>query len=88
MDLKTDFAFRFFNQVYEAKGGEKPNLFISPLSAAPVCLPMIANGRWETLSRYGCLGFQVFVGRQTTIIKAGGGVAQFGQYHTVELPII
>lgn len=42
MDLGTDFAFRFFNQVCKTEV-EKPNLFISPLSAS-LCLSMIANG--------------------------------------------
>ena len=41
-DLGTDFAFRFFNQVCKTEV-EKPNLFISPLSAS-LCLSMIANG--------------------------------------------
>ena len=41
-DLGTDFAFRFFNQVCRTEV-EKPNLFISPLSAS-LCLSMIANG--------------------------------------------
>ena len=39
MDLGTDFAFRFFNQVCKTEV-EKPNLFISPLSAS-LCLSMI-----------------------------------------------
>jgi serine protease inhibitor len=41
-DLGTDFAFRFFNQICKTEV-EKPNLFISPLSAS-LCLSMIANG--------------------------------------------
>ncbi|MDE6347401.1 MAG: serpin family protein [Bacteroides sp.] len=41
-DLGTDFAFRFFNQVCKTEV-EKPNLFISPLSAS-LCLSMVANG--------------------------------------------
>lgn len=41
-DVGTDFAFRFFNQVCNAEI-EKPNLFVSPLSAS-LCLSMVANG--------------------------------------------
>lgn len=41
-DVGTDFAFRFFNQVCNAET-EKPNLFVSPLSAS-LCLSMVANG--------------------------------------------
>lgn len=41
-DVGTDFAFRFFNQICNAET-EKPNLFVSPLSAS-LCLSMVANG--------------------------------------------
>ncbi|WP_373833671.1 serpin family protein, partial [Bacteroides heparinolyticus] len=42
LDKGNDFAFRFFNQVCKTEN-EKPNLFISPLSAS-LCLSMVANG--------------------------------------------
>ena len=42
MDKGTDFAFRFFDQVCSTEK-EKPNVFVSPLSAS-LCLSMITNG--------------------------------------------
>ncbi|MCI1647623.1 MAG: serpin family protein [Bacteroides sp.] len=42
MNRGTDFAFRFFNQVCQTET-EKPNVFISPLSAS-LALSMTANG--------------------------------------------
>ncbi|WP_373727517.1 serpin family protein [Bacteroides heparinolyticus] len=42
LDKGNDFAFRFFNQVCKTEN-EKPNLFVSPLSAT-LCLSMVANG--------------------------------------------
>lgn len=42
MDKGTDFAFRFFSQVCSTEK-EKPNVFVSPLSAS-LCLSMITNG--------------------------------------------
>lgn len=42
LDANTDFAFRFFSQVCNTED-EKPNVFISPLSAS-LCLSMITNG--------------------------------------------
>jgi serine protease inhibitor len=42
MDKGTDFAFRFFYQVCSTEK-EKPNVFVSPLSAS-LCLSMITNG--------------------------------------------
>lgn len=42
MDKGTDFAFRFFDQVCSSEK-EKPNVFVSPLSAS-LCLSMITNG--------------------------------------------
>ncbi|WP_291528488.1 serpin family protein [Bacteroides sp. UBA939] len=42
LDAGTDFAFRFFGQVCSTET-EKPNVFVSPLSAS-LCLSMIANG--------------------------------------------
>ncbi len=42
MDTGNDFAFRFFNQVCSSEK-EKPNVFISPLSAS-LALSMTANG--------------------------------------------
>lgn len=42
MDAGTDFAFHFFSQVCSTEE-EKPNVFISPLSAS-LCLSMITNG--------------------------------------------
>lgn len=42
LEENTDFAFRFFKQVCTTED-EKPNLFISPLSAS-LCLSMSANG--------------------------------------------
>lgn len=42
MDKGTDFAFRFFSQVCSTEE-EKPNVFVSPLSAS-LCLSMITNG--------------------------------------------
>lgn len=56
----TDFAFRFFNQVCTSEV-EKPNLFVSPLSAS-FCLSMIANGAsGNTLTEMiNALGFSDF----------------------------
>lgn len=56
MDKGTDFAFRFFNQVCSTE--EKPNVFVSPLSAS-FCLSMITNGAaGNTLAEMlGVLGF-------------------------------
>ncbi|OKZ07221.1 MAG: serpin [Bacteroides oleiciplenus] len=42
LDANTDFAFRFFSQVCNTED-EKPNVFVSPLSAS-LCLSMISNG--------------------------------------------
>ncbi len=42
LDANTDFAFRFFSQVCNTED-EKPNVFVSPLSAS-LCLSMITNG--------------------------------------------
>ena len=42
LDANTDFAFRFFSQVCNTED-EKPNIFVSPLSAS-LCLSMITNG--------------------------------------------
>lgn len=42
LDANTDFAFRFFGQVCSTED-EKPNVFVSPLSAS-LCLSMITNG--------------------------------------------
>lgn len=44
-NVGTDFAFRFFNQVCKTET-EKPNLFVSPLSAS-LCLSMMTNGAGE-----------------------------------------
>lgn len=42
LETNTDFAFRFFKQVCLTET-ERPNLFVSPLSAS-LCLSMISNG--------------------------------------------